>query len=250
MTDATLDAQLKNWDNFCRYHALGDWQGIWTRYSPNGEVIESFQCIRSLRASADCSEISHQNHYIYSDGTNETKTFGPYQKPATRSLFLDNSFSWGSIKLESGSPFGFETGFTNENKRVSVGVLYDRTTKLEKITIIAEHLASFANESSSLGNYEKMNWQGICHAIAPNLEALPETPSAWCEIEDLGEDYLTIHQQQDGISVSCPRQIASGKDFVLAVDWQVNSSLLQRGIRHFNCSEFTHFSLEFFTLAE
>lgn len=250
MTGATLDAQLKNWDNFCRYHALGDWHGIWTRYSPTGEVIESLQCIRSLRASADSSEVEHQNHYIYPDGTSETKTFGPYQKPATRSLFLGNSFSWGSTKLESGFPFGFETGFTNESRRVSIGVLYDRTAKLEKITIIAEHLGSFATETISLGNSEKMNWQGICHAIAPNLEALLETSAAWREIEDLEEGYLTINQQQDGISVSCPRQIESRENFVLVVDWQVNSTLLHRGIRHFKSFEFTQFSLENFTLAE
>ena len=127
--------------------------------------------------------------------------------------------------------------------------MYDRTTKLEKITIIAEHLGSFATETISLVGSEKLNYKGTYRAIAPNLEALPETSATWIEIENLGKNYLTIHQQQDGISVSCPRQIESGEDFLLVVDWQVNSTLLQRGIRHFKSSEFTHFSLEVFTLA-
>ncbi|PMB00431.1 hypothetical protein CI594_10380, partial [Fischerella thermalis CCMEE 5196] len=87
-TDNTA-AQLQNWDNFCRYHANRDWYGTWTRYSAEVEIIESFNCIRSFKISADGSEIYHQNHYTYADGTKETKIFGPYQKPITRALFLD-----------------------------------------------------------------------------------------------------------------------------------------------------------------
>ena len=84
-------------------------------HSPDGEVTDSFQCIRSFHLNQEGNEINHQNHYIYADGKKETKTFGPYKKPDTRALFLDNSFSWGSILVLAESRFGFETGFRYED---------------------------------------------------------------------------------------------------------------------------------------
>ncbi|MGI2909007.1 DUF3598 family protein [Tolypothrix sp. VBCCA 56010] len=75
-----MNLQLRNWGNFCRYYS-GDLYGTWTRYYLEEKFRESFQCIRSFRANDDCSEISHQNHYIYADGTSLSKTFSPYLKP-------------------------------------------------------------------------------------------------------------------------------------------------------------------------
>ncbi|MGB7440757.1 MAG: DUF3598 family protein [Coleofasciculaceae cyanobacterium] len=52
-----MEPQLQNWENFCRVHACGDWHGTWTKYSPSGEVMESFRGIRSLYTSSNGSEI-------------------------------------------------------------------------------------------------------------------------------------------------------------------------------------------------
>ena len=241
-----MDTQLQNWDNFCRYHATGDWHGTWTRYSPKREVIESFQCIRSLQANEDGSEINHQNHYTYADGKSETKTFGPYKKPNTVALFLDNSFSWGSTKVESGSSFGFETGFRHEDRRASVVVVYDDSGRLQQIIIIPEHLASFAEESPHPQAFQLSgNWKGTLKMMTPDLIVSPPVATSWNRLEDLGEDYLTLHFP-DGISLSCPEQIESGKKFFMAVDWRVDSALLQRGIRYYEPSGFTGFTLELF----
>jgi hypothetical protein len=102
MSQDAMETQLQNWDNFCRYYANSDWYGTWTKYSPNGQVLNFFQCVISFRVNEDCSEINHQNHYSYADGKKESKTFNPYKKPIASALFLDNSFSWGSPKVESG----------------------------------------------------------------------------------------------------------------------------------------------------
>jgi hypothetical protein len=82
--------------------------------------------------------------------------------------------------------------------------------------------------------------------MTPDWIVSSAVPTSWNRLEDLGENYLTI-RHPDGVSVSCPRQLESGKGFVLAVDWQVNNVLLQRGIRHFDTSGFTGFTLEVFT---
>jgi len=84
--------------------------------------------------------------------------------------------------------------------------------------------------------------------MTPELTLSSAVATAWNRLEDLGKDYLTLHPP-DGVSVSCPQQLSSRKDFVLAVDWQVNDALLQRGSRHFDTSAFTRFTLEVFTLA-
>jgi len=244
-----MELQLQNWDNFCRYHATGDWHGTWTKYSPQGEGIESFQGVRSLHTSQDSSEINHQNHYTYADGRSELKTFGPYKKPLTRALFLDNSFSWGSTKVESGSTFGFETGFRYENNRASAAIIYDDSGSLQHITIIPEHLASFAEEPPRPPVLElSRNWQGTLKRMTPDLIVSPPVATSWKRLEDLSEDYLTLHFP-DGISASCPRQIENEKKFFMALDWLVNPTLLQRGIRHYDQSGFTSLTLEVFTLA-
>ncbi|HSX80338.1 MAG TPA: DUF3598 family protein, partial [Candidatus Saccharimonadia bacterium] len=42
-----MDPVHDNWERFCRYH-VGDWHGIWTRYSCAGVALGSFRCIRSF----------------------------------------------------------------------------------------------------------------------------------------------------------------------------------------------------------
>lgn len=242
-----MDIQLQNWHNFCRYHATGDWYGIWTKYSSQAEIIDSFQCVRSLIASDDSSEIYHQNHYTYADGKKESKTFGPYKKPIARALFLDNSFSWGSSQVESGANFGFETGFRYEDRRASVVIMYNISGNLDYIIVIPEHLATFSEEALRPPAKELTNnWQGTQKKMTPDLIVSPPVATAWKRLEDLGDNYLTLNFS-DGISISCPRQVESGKKFLIAVDWLINSALLQRGIRDYDAYGFTSFNLELFS---
>lgn len=241
---------LQNWDNFCRYHAIGDWHGTWSIYSSKAEIIDSFKCIRSFHLSIDGSQINHQNHYTYSDGKTKTETFGPYKKPLTRALYLDNSFSWGSTMIAANTSFWFETGFSHQERRAGVVVVYDDRGVLQQIITIPEHLASFVHPSSSLPvTGISGNWQGSLKSITPELTTSPPTVTAWKSLEDLHPDYLTL-QFPDGISISCPGQLEQGKELFFAVDWLVPSGLFYyRGIRYFESSEFTVFTLQTFTEA-
>jgi Domain of unknown function (DUF3598) len=244
MSKDTMTEKLQNWNNFCQYHANNDWYGTWNTYSPDGQLVEYLQCIRSFHLSEDDSEIYHQNHYTYADGKKETKTFGPYKKPNSKSLFLDNSFSWGSTNIETGSNFGFETGFRYEDRRISVVVVYDGTGKMEKIVAISEHLASYSEESKLRSAKDiSENWQGTGKTMTPDWVVSPPVTASWNQLENLVEDYLTLHFI-DGISICCPRKIEAEKEFCLAADWLVNPNLLQRGIRQFDTSGFTGLTLE------
>ncbi len=246
MNTDNITAQLQNWDNFCRYHANSDWNGTWTRYSAQRKIIESFNCIRSFQISTDGSEIYHQNHYTYADGRKETKTFGPYQKPVTRCLFLDNSFSWGSTKIESDSNFGFETGFRYEDRRTSVVIMYDKAGSLEMILVIVESLNTFPEKPNSPFVKEfSRNGRGTAKTITSDWLVSSPIDVSWNRLENLGDDYQTLYFS-DGISITSPQQIASRQDFLAAVDWQINPNLLQRGIRNYDSSGFIGFTLQTF----
>lgn len=243
-----MEPQLQNWANFCRYYS-GDLYGTWTRYYLEEKQIESFQCIRSFCAKDDCSEISHQNHYIYADGTRESKTYSPYLKPITKGLFLDTCFSWGSTKVDPGIPFFFDTCLRDGDRRASAIARYDESGSLQRITVLVEHLNSFA-ESSPISevNNSNGNWQGTLIKITPDWIVYPETATSWMQLKDLSENHLTLHLN-DGVSVSFPQSVESGKKFFLAMDWLSSHTLLQRAIRHYNPSGFTSLTLEVFTRA-
>ncbi len=246
-TESTLQDQSQNWENFCQYH-LGDWYGVWTRYSANGKAIESFKCVRCFHLSEDGSSVHHHNDYTYADGKTETKIFGPYEKTITTPLFLHNSFSWGSTAVKSSVPFGFEIGFRHENKGASAAVMYDSNGALQRITISPEYLGGFAEELSlPLANELQDNWQGVLESMTPNLKILNSEVSQWKRLEDLGEHQYPLHFP-GGVSVSCPKQVEDGKEMLLVVDFLVHPTLLQRGIRHFNKFGFEIFTLETFTL--
>ncbi|MGJ5673951.1 MAG: DUF3598 family protein [Nostochopsis sp.] len=250
-TDNTA-GQLQNWDNFCRYHVNRDWYGTWTRYSANGQIIESFHCIRSFKNSADGNEIYHQNHYTYADGTKETKTFGPYQKPITRALFLDNAFSWGSSKIESGSNLAFETGLSYEDRRAGVVIQYDQAGNLEKIVVIPENLTSFPETPTSGFKKESIecidNWKGTAKSMTPDWIVSSLVEISWSQLEKLGDNFQTLHFC-DGISVTCPPKISLTKNFFAVVEWQVNPSLLLRAIRNYDSCDFSNFALQTFIAA-
>jgi hypothetical protein len=121
---------------------------------------------------------------------------------------------------------------------------------LQSITIIPETLAIFVEEPSLPQAFDLSgNWQGTLLRMKPDCIEFPPVTTSWTRLEDLGEDYHILYFPH-GVSVSCPRQIESGKEFVLAVDWLVNSSKLQRGIRNFDTSGFTSFTLPTFTLID
>jgi hypothetical protein len=256
-TDTTVDLQHQNWNNFCQYHAGENWHGIWTRYSSDGKAIQSFKGIRSFSVNDDGSEVIHQNYYTYADGKTENKNIGSYIKPETTLLFfgksfsvlfLDNSYSWGNTEISANAPFGFEIGFRYENKRASVSALYSPGGTINQITVIPEDLTDFAEESSVLSGNELSSdcWSGQGKSILPNLTTTEPVATTWTRLEDLSKDYLTLNFQ-DGISLSCPHQVENGKEFCVVVDWLVHPTLLYRGIRHFDTSGFSCFTLDVFT---
>ncbi|MEH2182800.1 DUF3598 family protein [Nostoc sp.] len=250
---AQRENQLQNWNNFCRYH-VGDWHGIWTKYSPEGHLIDSFKCIRSFHLSKDGSQITQQNYYTYSDGKTELQNAGSYTSAGLSFnghhfvvLFLDNSFSWGIAKITDDPPFTpfFETGFTHGNKRTSLTAVYKKSGELQHMTAISEQLDSFLEALPASGVIQPDGvWQGTVKQITPDLVTSSPEEIAWQPLENLGGNNQIFHLP--GGSISCPLRIESKSVMDLIVDWQATPNKLFRGIRYFDNSEFSRFLLQIY----
>jgi len=227
-----MELQEQNWHRFCRHHA-GDWHGTWLDYSPTGEVMDSKRCVRSFRVGEGESQIDHQNHYTYKDGRQETNTFGPYYKPRTISLFLDRCFSWGTTDILANSNFGFETGFRHENRRMSVAAVCDRADGWKQFVIITEHLDSWGDEPEAIAISEPANWRGTAKTMTPDFNISEAIAIPWYPLNSLGDDYLSL-PTVDGISLSVPKTIETGKPSKVAAEWFVKPDLIYRGIREFD----------------
>ena len=60
-------AAERNWHAFWNNH-LGTWKGSWTRYTPEGDIKESFASTRVFTANSATTEIVQNNRYRYADG--------------------------------------------------------------------------------------------------------------------------------------------------------------------------------------
>lgn len=242
-----MNLQLQNWHNFCRYHA-GEWYGINTRYSPKAEAINSWEIFTKLEISKDHTQINHQDYLTYADGTTELKTFSPYIKPITSALFLDNSFCWGTRKIESSSTFVLEIGLRAEDRRVLALTKYDNSGSLEYLAIAPQLLGMKVSKQiqKPVANKVSNNWQGTLKTIKPDWTVSEPIAVYWKPLKELNPNYLTLHFM-DNISVSCPGKITMGEKFFVAVDWLINPALLQRGVGYYDRFGFSRFTLEIFT---
>ena len=237
-----MDPVHDNWERFCRYH-VGDWHGIWTRYSCAGVALASFRCIRSFHVNTDASVLTHQNHYSYADGRRETKTFGPYTPSTTRALFIDQGFSWGSPSADVEAPFFFETGFRWADRRMSCVVQYNVSDLWQPFLVIMEHLGCFAD---GLPSTPVPAWthgaDGTRQTMTPDMHVSAPATMPWKRLDDLDEHYLTC-RLPEGVAISVPRRREPGTPFCGIVEWAVDG-MVQRGIRVYDSTGFAHFSLD------
>jgi hypothetical protein len=241
-----MDLQDANWERFCRYH-VGDWYGLWTPYTLDGVALVPWQCIRSFQRTADGRAITHQNHYRYADGRQETKTFGPYTPATTRAVFVEASFSLGSPAVTDATPFAFETGFRVAEHRVSLVARRDAHEGWQPLLVITEHLGRCAERQPAVGLPAlPRGWRGLRRTITPDLRVSAAEAIAWRRLEEVGEDRLTV-RVPGGLAVSLPRRLAPGQPWVGIVEWAVEATTVHRGIRTYEATGFVQFSLDQFT---
>lgn len=243
-----MNLQLKNWNNFCTYHT-GDWQGRKKRYSPEGEIIKTWDTITHLHINSDGSEITHQDELFYSDGTKEVKKYGIYKKPQTSALFLDSTFCWGSKIVKPDSIFIFEFGFRHEDKRVLCYFRYDETGKLQYSSTGIEYLMNQDTQQNQ-NNYPELKQDnnkliGSLQKMTTDKVISQPIKTHWKSINELNKENL-IQDIGDHIVTTSPKRIRQNKSFLIGVDWQINDNFIRRGIVYYEKSKLSYFTVENF----
>ncbi|AOX02362.1 hypothetical protein BJP34_25575 [Moorena producens PAL-8-15-08-1] len=256
-----MELKEQNWKNFTANH-LRDWHGIWTRYSPEGEIIESFQSLRSFRSNPEQTEIYQTNRSIYADGRIEEKKWQSNKQdkvlpdgiihpalPSMRSFFFEQgAATWSAKQLEPGSVFQpAELFFKHENIRHSVAIIYESNGSLMRAVSIREDAAGFPSNywSTEINLLPERNlsgnWQGTSVTMTPDLK-VSDPISTQLHWPLAGNNMFFF---PDGISLSCPKQVNIGKNFTIVANWLVTDSQLQQlRVNYDNYGAFSGLTLE------
>ncbi|MFB8789305.1 MAG: DUF3598 family protein [Potamolinea sp.] len=254
----------ENWNNLCANH-LRDWHGIWTRYSPQGEVIESFKSLRRFQSNPEQTEIAQNNRYMYTDAKTDEFSwqynqqsnslpdglFHP-QSPLMRGFFFEcGAATWTTTKLETSSYFVVELFFKYQDLRNSVALVYEESGILKRTASIREDSTNFPSNywSSEINLTTERNlsgnWQGTSVTMTPDLKISPAVPSQlhW-PIEG-----NTTFFYPDGISLSCPMQVSVGTPFTIVGNWLVTPSELQQvSVKYDESGAFSSVTRDLFNL--
>jgi Domain of unknown function (DUF3598) len=237
-----MDLKAQNWKNLCANH-LKDWHGIWTRYSPQGEVIESFQSLRSFLCDRQQNEITQLNRYMYADGTTKQESWQynlhsnslanglchPARESMSGLFFASGHAAWITRQFARQPFSGIEIFFRYEDLRHSVGIIYDNSGNLFRTASIREDVAFpsqyWSTELKQSANRDlNGNWQGTSVTMTPDLQVSePVTTQLDWSIEGNKTFFFP-----DRISLSCPDRVTSGNSFKIAANWLVTSSQLQQ----------------------
>ncbi len=254
----------------CLLQNLGEWQGSFTRFSPQGKLIEDTPTVVSFEGLNN-NQTMRQIVRRFPANQPQNEKILEYSSLGRGILLFENgAFSQGSIQLAPFSEFGAELGLIDGDRRLRLVQLFDPNGQLDRITLIREKLAgSTAAERPPLKLDELVGeWQGEAVTIYPDWR-LPDKYSTKLQIAKNSNNQITQHLSipegdstrqisstariegsilyfdgsspvnqvmllPDCASSTCPQQIIAGKAFFLEVGWLLQPNLRQRLIRRYD----------------
>lgn len=249
---------------------LGEWQGSFTRFSPQGKLLEDIPTVVSLEGLNNNQTIRQIIRRL-PPGQPVNEKVLEYSSLNRSTLFLENgAFSQGSIQWGPFSEFGAELGLIEGDRRLRLVQLYNKENQLERLTLIREKLAGTDTPERPPLTVEQLlgEWQGEAMTIYPDLRS-PDTYPTHLKIDR--EDTNRIVQQlsygagasartisstaqingsvlsfdqsalptqvvllPDGASSNCPLVVKPGHVFVLEVGWLLQPNRRQRLVRTYS----------------
>lgn len=249
---------------------IGVWSGSFTRFSPQGELVNDTPSVVSLEGLNNNQTIRQIIRLREDEKVLEYSSLG-------RSvLFFENGeFSQGSIQLAPYSEFGAEFGFIQQNRRLRLVQLFDKNGDLDKLTLIREHFAGTEAPQRAPLTIDDLlgEWRGEGVTIYPDWRS-PDTFSSTLQLRvdagrliqsltfgDVSRQAATrlrtitstatikgsiIHFDQDpqkqvqvlllpdGASANCPVKVQLRQSFILEAGWLIEPNLRQRMIRSYS----------------
>ena len=235
----------QNWDTFWRRH-LGIWQGSWTRYTPDGDIKETFASTREFIANPAKTAIIQTNRYRYADGRSIEKEWSyniddhsqrdGFAHPASvsmRGLALDNgAAAWLIPSLGANQFTPFELFLMDGDRRHSVGVLYGKNGELVRTASIREQQrgGSSVGWSDAILQVKPWTphgpWKGQKIQILQDLSRVPARNTSW-RWKDEEESNQSNHYLPDRIILRCPERLNAGQAFSIEVIWMLNDDVMQ-----------------------
>ena len=259
-----MDLKVQNWKNLTDQH-LYDWHGLWTRYTPTGEVLQSFPSLRHFESNADKTEIYQLNKYMYTEDDikkeswhyNQTENsledgmFHPQAESMRGYFFPSGHAAWAVTQLQEGSPFGMELFFRYQHLRHSVGIVYDDKGNLMRTANIREDSTGYpssfwSTELEQLPSRElSQNLQGTSISMTADLQ-VSEPVNAQFTWSKEGHQLFYL---PDGVSISCPEKVSLGSPVFCLVNWLINEQEMQQLIANYDASgKFQSLTLESYHL--
>lgn len=260
---------LSQWDSFLKN--LGEWQGSFTRFSPQGEETEDTPTLVTLEGLNDNQNVHQVVRYLPPDQPARDVVVD-YDSLNRSILFFENgAFSQGSMQWGPYSTFGGEFGlidneFGDGTRRLRMVELYNNMSQLQKVVLIREKLphstvaerppltvdsllgtwlGNATTLHADLSNPTELSSQLIIKQtdsthIEQSLTFGERTISSTARIENnrliFGDDpsATQVMLLPDGASCSCPLKVSSGRNFVLEMGWLLQPNIRQRIMRSYN----------------
>ncbi len=254
----------------CLLKNLGEWQGSFTRFSPQGQQLEDTPSVVSLEGLNNNQTIRQTIRLCPPSQTVDEKVL-EYSSLNRSILFFENgAFSQGSMQWGPFSEFGAELGLIEGKRRVRLVQLFNKDSQLSQLTLIREKLADTdAPEHPELTVEQLLGeWEGEAVTIYPDWRS-PDTYPTRLKLHRQDTNRLVqqltygtgtsvrtitssaqingsvLHFDQgslpvqvlllpDGASSNCPLQVKPGHFFVLEVGWLVQPDQRQRLVRSYS----------------
>ena len=173
---------LSQWQ--CLLKNLGEWQGSFTNFSPQGELLKDTPTVVSLEGLNNNQTIRQIVRYLPPGQAVDEKVL-EYSSLNRSILFLENgAFSQGSIQWGPFSEFGAEFGLIEGNRRLRLVQLFNKESQLAQLTLIREKLAGTEAPERPPLTLEQLlgEWQGEAVTIYPDWRS-PDTYPTHLEIQ-------------------------------------------------------------------
>jgi hypothetical protein len=256
---------LSQWE--CLLKNLGQWQGSFTRLSPQGDLIEDTPTLVSLQGINNNRSIRQLVRRLYSDRAPEDLIL-EYSSLHQGILFSQTgAFCQGSLYFSSfSSPFGAEFGLISGERRLRIVQLFNERCEFDRLTLIREKLVDSQSPERAMLTVNQLlgQWRGQAVTTGRDFYNSPAY-STHVSIERQGDNYLSqtltfgdsqitssarIEGQRllfengplpiqilllpDGASCNTPLKITAGHPFVLEVGWLLSPTQRQRLIRSYD----------------
>ena len=250
----------------CLLQNLGEWQGSFTQFSPQGELLEDTPTVVSFEGLNNNQTMRQIVRRCRPNQPVEEKVL-EYSSLGRGILFFENgAFSQGSIQLAPFCEFGAELGLIAGDRRLRLVQLFDKTGQLNRLTLIRERLAGATTPERPPLTVDDLlgEWQGEAVTLYSDGRP-PDTYPTMLRVDKNGSDQLIaqittstrnisstariegsiiyfdggpqtnqVLLLPDGASSTSPQQVRVGQAFFLEVGWVLQPQERQRLIRSYN----------------